>query len=44
MKPWCNDDLAKKCEERRKLKAMKCLSEEGKIAYQRADNNVKAEI
>ena len=41
---WYNDDLARKCDERRGLKVTKYLSKESKKAYQGADNNVKAEI
>ena len=44
LKPWSNEKLVKKCEERRKLKTKRYESEESKMAYKIADDNVKAEI
>jgi len=43
-KPWIDDRLAQRCEERQKLKASLNHSEESRVKYREANNRVKAEI
>ena len=43
-KPWIDDRLAQRCEERQKMKASRYLSEESRVKYREANNRVKAEI
>jgi len=43
-KPWIDDRLAQKCDERQKLKASLNHSEESRVKYRDVNNRVKAEI
>ena len=43
-KPWIDDRLAQRCEERQKLKASRYHSEDSRVKYGEANNRVKAEI